>query len=340
MYTLRQKTASRARLRRKNLKALCDLSETKVRLNPDQLTTLIKNSPDPETAARAVLSRISPCPEVLERKWRQLVKEFWSSQHPHVPLIPHLNLTTDDVAGVIALRDAVALLNVVRDRPPLLVSEGKEWLLSSEDAYHLAGSLPSARSRVLIQLENEWQYPYLRRMRETLQALRLIRRVKNRLYIVKSRYHRFAGLPDIHKFYLLWHAEAYHLDWDQFSGIWGDFLRVVQSYLHLLWDIGEDALPDMPRDVRQWNQDVCDSFSPLWEQAGLLEQPVGHKGLLSAIRVQSLPSALTQVILRDLLERYELIYGEGDVYAWSRLGINVTSAERTQELPCALDILL
>lgn len=326
-------------MQHKNLQALCELSDTKTRLNPDRLTKLIHEAPDPETATQAVFANFTSCSDVLSRAWRQLVNELWSAKHPHVPVLPFLSLTTSDVSDTPAVQDAVAFLGLVSDNPPDLVHEGKEWLLSSPDAYHLARSLPSLRSRPLIQLENEWQYLSLRRLRDVLQVLRLVRRVKDKLIPVKSRYQRFTNLPIIHQYYLLWHAEAYHIDWAQFSGIWGEYLRVIQEYLPLLWDLSEDATADMPRDIRKWNQDVWEAFSPLWEQEGLLDKPSGHTALLSLVRVQSLPTALTQVILRDLLERYGLVVGEGDLYAWSTLGVKLAAAERTQQLPCALDLI-
>ena len=43
--------------------------------------------------------------------------------------------------------------------------------------------------------------------------------------------------------------------------------------------------------------------------------------------------------MKDFLERYGLVCGEGEFYAWTNLGIELISAERTQELPCALDLL-
>ncbi len=336
----KQKQVSRAAVRHKNLKALCALSDTAASpINPDQLTNLIRESPDPETAARAVLGQLSSCSEVLQRKWRQLVTELWSARHPHIPILLNLPLTTSDVTDVPAVQDAVAFLNLIDRHPPQLVLEGKEWLLASPDAHHLASNLPSLRSHPLIQFENEWQYLSLRRLRDVLQALKLIRRVKNRLVPVKSHYRHFVQLPALHQFYLLWHAEAYHIDWSQFAGIWGDFLHVIQEYLPLLWDLNEGATADIPRDIRQWNQEVWDTFSPLWEQAGLLERPSDHTALLSLVRIHSLPTALTQVIMRDLLERYGLTYNEGDFYAWTTLGVELTAAERTQELPCALDLV-
>ncbi|MFH1354503.1 MAG: hypothetical protein ABIH36_04475 [bacterium] len=323
----------------KNFQALCDLSDTKTRLNPDQLARLIHEAPDPETATQAVFANFTSCSDALSRAWRQLVSDLWSAHHPHIPVLLNLPLTTNDVSDVSAVQDATTFLGLVADNPPTLVHEGKEWLLASTDAYNLARSLPSLRSLPIIQLENEWQYLSLRRLRDVLQILKLVRRVKDKLVPVKSRYQRFISLPAIHQFYLLWHTEAYHIDWAQFAGIWGEYLRVIQEFLPLLWDLSKDAAADIPRDIREWNQDVWEAFSPLWEQEGLLERPSGRTALFSLVRVQSLPTALTQVILRDLLERYNLIVGEGDLYAWSTLGVKLTAAERTQELPCALELI-
>jgi hypothetical protein len=333
-----QKTAPSTKTNR-NLKALCALSAPAAFLNPDKLSVLINDSPDPATAVRSVLEQVPPHSDVLERKWRQLVVDMWSQHHPHIPVLLDLPIATGDVSDVPALQDALSALSIINNKPARLINEGQEWLLSPEDAYHIASSLPSLRQRPLVQLENEWQCLPLRRLRTTLQALRLVRRQKDHLVIVKSRYRRFVELPVIQQYYLLWHTEVYHINWAQFAGLWGDYINVVQECLPLLWDLGEHTFPDLPYDIRQWNQDMWDTFAPLWEQEGLLHRQAHDSVLLSFVRTHSLPTGITQVIMRDLFERYGLLSGEGELFVWTSLGIELIAAERTQELPCALDLI-
>ena len=329
-----------------SLKALCALSlpaeqagETHRPLSPEKVSILISDAPDPATAIRAVLEQVPAHSEILARKWRQLVVDLWSQPHPHIPVLLDLPITAADVSDTAAIQDTFSALRIIANRPLRLVNESGEWLLTADDAYYLAASLPSLQSRPLVQLENEWQCLRLRRLRSLLHALRLVRRQGDQLTIVKSRYQRFAELPTIQQYYLLWHAEVYHVDWSQFAGIWGDHISLVQEGLPLLWDLSDRALPDMPYDLRLWNQELWDTFQPLWEQEGLLHRQPGDSILLAFVRTHALPTAITQVIMRDLFEYFGLVAGEGELYVWTTLGIELTAAERTQELPCALDLL-
>jgi hypothetical protein len=322
-----------------HLKALYVLSEMRGRLSPEKLAVLINDAPDPATAVRTVLQHIPAHSEVLERKWRQLVVDLWSQHHPHIPVLLDLPITTSDVADVAVVQDVLSVLQLIENRALKVSKEGGEWLLRPEDAFHVATNMPSLRHRPPVQLENEWQCLPLRRLRSLLQTLRLVRRHGDELVIIKSRYKRFRELPVIQQYYLLWHTEVYHLSWADFSGIWGDYVNVVQECLPLLWDLSERALPDMPYDIRQWNQDVWDTFQPLWEQEGLFQRRQNDSVFLTFVRNHSLPTGITQVIMRDLFEHYGLLAGEGEFYVWTMLGIELTAAERTQELPCALDLL-
>lgn len=336
---MHKQTAARSVKTYSSLKALCALSEAHAPVSPRKISRLIHQAPDPSTAQRLVLAQLPSHSDVLSRKWRQLVIDLWSQQHPHIPVLLNLPITASDVADVPAIQDTQALLHRLAQRPAAITREAGEWLLAPDDAFHLATTLPSLKNRPLIRLENEWQCLPLRRLRTTLQALRLLRRQGHTLTPIRARYQRFIELPVIQQYYLLWHTEVYHVNWAPFAGLWGNYMTVIQECLPILWDLCEGTLPDVPYDIRQWNQHMWDTFAPLWAQEGLLERERGESALLTFVRTHSLPTAVTQVVMRDLFERYGLIIGEGEFYLWTTLGTELTSAERTQELPCALDLL-
>ncbi len=322
-----------------NLEALCALSDSAKSVTPNIIKDLIKESPDPETAARALLGQLSPESNALARKWRQLVIDMWSAQHPNIPVLVNLPLAANDVNDISAVQDALIFLTIIKSHPPAMIKEKDEWLVEPEDAYFIASQLPHLRKNLITPLETEWRLLPLRRLRATLQTLRLVRRYDNQLVIVKSRYQRFLDLPTTQQFYLLWHTDAYHVDWGQFSGLWEDYLRTLQEFLPTLWELSSEAEANFPYNLRQWNQDIWDIFLPIWEQAGLLDKKHNESSLLTSFRLHSLPTAITQVIMKDLLERYGLVCGEGEVFVWSDLGIKIIVAERDQKLPCSLDII-
>ncbi|HLD25417.1 MAG TPA: hypothetical protein VJC05_00030 [Candidatus Andersenbacteria bacterium] len=321
------------------LQALCVLSDSHGRLNPEELTHVIEEAPDPSSAVSTILNYLPGHSEVLGRTWRKVVFDLWSEQHPHIPLLLDLPITSTEVLDVPAIQDALYALRQFSRHPGQLQREGSEWLLTPDDAYDLASNLPSRRGHPLIPLENEWQSLRLRRLRTTLQALRLLRRQQEQLVVVKSRYQRFLELPASQQYYLLWHTDVYHTNWAQFGSIWGEYLNVIQACVPLLWDLSEAALPNVSYHIRRWNQDIWDTFAPLWDHEGLLSRRQPDSILLSFVRTQSVPYAVTQVVMRDLLEHYGLVVNEGEHYHWTPLGTRLTAAERTQEMPCALDLL-
>ncbi len=329
----------KSQIRASDLKALCVLSNPSDVINPAAIARLVHDAPDPETAVREVLKNVTVYSDSLQNKWRQVITKMWSAHHPHLPGLLNLPIAADDVSAVLALQDAKAYLKAVLTHPAKMVKEGGEWLLTATDTYAYASQLPSFNKRPLLPIESEWQYLPLRRMRAVLQALRLVRRSGENLVLVKSRYQRWQKLPVTHQYYLLWHAETYHIDWSQYASIWGDYLKVVQEYLPVLWGLSANSTQDLPHDLRQWNQYLWESFYPWWYQAGLLERQVENSALFGLLRVHSLPTALTQVILRDLFERYGLVNCDGFLFAYTGLGVKLLAAERSEELPCALDLL-
>lgn len=322
-----------------NLQALCTLSDTPETVSPSSLTKLIQEATDPETALREVLNSMPSPSHTLKTKWRKIVKDIWSTHNPHVPELLGLPIAANDIAHTKALNEAYEYLNIIQNKPLRMIQENKEWLVSPSNVFRLATQLPSLHNQPTIQSESEWQYLPLHRLRSSLQSLRLIRRYKNQLVIVKSRYQRFLELPTVQQYYLLWHADTYHIEWSDYAGVWGDFLRVIQEYLPILWSTCQNKEPDIAIDIRQWNREVLESFQSLWQQDGLLDKQPPQSALLSLIRFQSLPTALTQVILKDLFVKFGLIYGEGTLFAYTKHGLQLLNAEHDQDLPCNLDLL-
>lgn len=323
----------------KNLQALCTLSDSPSAINPQTITKLIQDAPDPTTALRSVFNSMPGASEVLQTKWQQMIIKIWSDHHPHIPELLTLPLAAADIAPTRAINDALTYLAVINRCPAQMILENKEWLVAADDAYNLANQMPSQQGQPHLPLENEWQNLTLHRLRLALQSLRLVRRYKRQLVIVTSRYQRFLSLPQIQQFYLLWHADAYHVEWYDHAGIWGDYLKIVQEYLPLLWSVSRQAVPDMVYDIRQWNQDVLATFQPLWQQAGLFDRQPPQTAFFALIRLQSLPTALTQVILQDLFVKFGLVYGEGMTFAYTRPGLKLLRLEHGRDLPCHLDLL-
>lgn len=303
----------------------------------------IRRAPDPETAVREVLETMSVTSEVLERKWRSTVTSLWATHHPHVPLLPALTLSSEEVMHVPLLQDAHAFLEEILCQPASLHEEHDELVIAPNDVWRLAAILPSLRAQGELAVETEWAYLPLRRLRAVLQALRLVRPVKGKLVVVRSRYERFRHFPAIQQFYVLWHADMYHVDWGEFAGMWGRYTRVVQDYLPLLWDLGEHAQAGQPMDGRAWGLDVIETFVPLWEEEGLLEVGHGQAAILPIVQQHALPAILEKFLIHDVLQRHGLVtthtHGDHTHYAWTAIGERIFKAELTQELPCGLELL-
>lgn len=302
------------------------------------MTTLITQSPDPETAVRAVFAKLPTTSEILQRQWRKTVTDVWASNNPHIPLLLNLPLTISDVSDTPALRDTHAFLETLSEQPAGMQQEKEEWLLDSQAIHRLGSRLPSFQGQHIFHLEHEWGYPTLRRVRAVLELLRLVRRIKGQLHIVRSRYKKFTALPAMQQFYLLWHADTYHLNWAVYGGMWGDYVRVVQEYLPLLWELTEGTTTTMmPQDIAQWSTRLLEAYYPLWEQEDVLDSQ--KAGILSLVQRHYLPAVLSTVVLRDLLCRYGLVFMEGEFFIWTDLGTTLLTAERNQEIPCGLELL-
>lgn len=327
----------------KKLKALCLLSNASATISVEGLLHTVRRAPDPETAVREVLRCVTVTSEILERKWRSTITSLWAAHHPHVPLLPQLKLASEEVSHVPILQDAHAFLEEILCQPAQLQEEHGELVLAAPDVWRLAAALPTLRAHGDLPVESEWAYLPLRRLRAVLQALRLVRPVKGKLVVVRSRYERFRHFPAMQQFYVLWHADAYHVDWGEFAGMWGRFTRVIQDYLPLLWDLGEHVEAGQDVDRVIWSRDVLETFAPLWEEEGLLEIGRGQAAILPIVQQHALPAILEKFILDDVLQRHGVITAsehEGKTYyTWTAIGSRIFAAELTQELPCGLELL-
>lgn len=308
------------------LQALVHLSSWRQVPAVDELTSMICQSPDPETARRAVLSQIDSTSDVICQKWAQTVDDLWFAEHPAWPLLLHLPLATADVAAVAAVDDAQAFLAALAQRPAELVVEGRELLLASGEVARLARCL-SGRA-LPVAVEQEWAYLPVRRLRAVLQALRLARVHRGQLVINQCRYQRWLDFPRLQQFYILWHADTHHVDWSAFAGpAWGPFLRGIQDYLQVLWDISYHQRDHWQPD--RWSREIVNAFAWLWEQ----QQP------LYVYEHYALPQIVEQLIVRDLFVRYGLASSAEPDASWTRVGREIIAAELHASLPCGMTLL-
>lgn len=325
------------------LSALCTLSDLK-RSDFRKFYVKIKTAPDPETAIGTVLSRIQVESPNLNRQWRNLVTDVWLDYHPEAPVLPNWPLTINEAALGPNIRDSLTFLKQLIRKPAKMVHDSGEWLLAPEEVARFLKVMPSTTLGNLPAVENEWSYIALRRLREQLQAAGLIRVWKGHLCLVKSHINQFLSLPAFQQYYILWHADTYHVNWAAFAGLWREHMRVVQEYLPLLWEtIGEVQAGDV-KDRMSWVMSVIETFMPLWEDEGVFQQSPHTKTALHVIKQQALPSIIDRFILRDLLERHGLVRIGEDVqsmsrFIWTSGGAKIIAAEAGQQLPCGNDLL-
>lgn len=331
-------------LHENKIRALAALSDLPATIDFAELVTKLKGAPDPETAVQTVLNEMAVPSDVLKRKWRSTLMELWSVQHPNVPMLPGLALSSDEVAAVPMLADALGVMRALASQSALLTEEHTELLLTSSDVWRLAGAMPSLTGTQPLAVESEWAYPTLRRLRAVLQALRLVRAVKGQLVVVRSRWERFEAFPATQQFYVLWHADTYHVDWSEFAGMWGKYVRVIQDYLPLLWEIGVGITSGRQVDRREWCGEILDTFVPLWEEEGLLDVGTGRAAVLTVVQQHALPTILDKFLVRDMLQRHGLAtlkeeFGSLTKFTWSKVGAAVFAAELAHELPCGRELL-
>lgn len=330
---------------REQLAALCALSDMLEPLDFSQLSHLVADAPDPETAVYGVLNQVPAASAALTQKWRMIITDIWALEHPHVPLLAELVLPAAATHDAPLLHDAIAYVNALRVKPASLVAEKHEWLVHPDDVLRLAGTVPSFQRLGLSAIETEWNILPLRRLRAILHTVRLIRPLKGELVPVRSRIDRFLSLPTKHQVFILWHADVYHLDWTEYAGLWSSYLRIVQDYLPLLWEAMAPLAQDgMVASRAEFASLVLAIFSPLWAEEGLLDVRAGHTAALQIVQQHALPTIIDRFLLRDVFERHGLVriteeFGSISKFTWTRIGEALLPAELYHQLPCGNDLL-
>lgn len=310
------------------LAALIRLSDFDRRWTPQAITQLVKDSPDPETVAQAVLQRLRADSPALRQAWRQALVQLWAASHPDVPALPELPLTDKQAVSTFQLLDALAVLNAITRRPARLVAHAGHFHIHPNDIVRLQRVLESADSGTI------------ERLRATLEAAHLLRPYRGQLQVVRSHLQRFLALPRSYQFYVLWHTDVYHVAWATFALDWQEYVNTLQDYLPLLWDLAADTVTDATVDKYDWCLGALEAFVPIWTQNGLLTSSRGRWSLLSLFHQCTLPTVLNQLIINDLFARYGLIQFEPDGnFIWTPLGTTLIAAEREHSVPCALELL-
>lgn len=322
-----------------HVKALIKLSGFDKTVTPKAIVQLAKDAPDPETIARAVLKRMHSDSPALAEKWRKTLGALWADHHPDVPLLPDLPITKKQATSTFLLLDTLGFLDELSRRPAALgVHEGRVGL-RSRDVKRLAAALESLREEAPTSIRSEADVPLLRSLRETLLAARLLKTYQGELQVVRSRLKTFLRLPRSYQWFVLWHAQVYHVCWGEFAFDWHDELHVVQDYLPLLWDMSASGDDGEIIDKHNWCLNLMEAFAPLWGQHGLLRAHV-RLPLLTFFHESALPAVLNEIILNDLFARYGLIQFDRDGnFIWTPLGITLLDAERSESLPCGLELL-
>lgn len=326
------------------LEALSALSDMPIPVSFHEFFAIIEKAPDPETAVRQLLQSFSVHSEVLKNKWKAFITDVWFDRHPHVAPLPNWNIMGSEAARSPVLKDARAFLEEIERQPAHLTRERTELLMHPEDAQRLALAFPSRLGSEPVPVETEWSLMDVRRMRALLQTLRLVRTVKGRLVPVRTRIERFRSLPMAQQFYVLWHADVYHVDWKEFGGLWAEYMRVIQEYISLFWEAMEGSQAGVVEDRALWSVAVLETFLPVWDEEGMLDISLTDNSTIQLMQQQALPTILDRFILRDLFERHGLItikeeFGYLSKFTWTSLGAKVVAAESMQEMPCGQHLL-
>ncbi len=326
------------------LRALCALSDVVAPIDISHFINHIQETPDPETAVQLILMSMPSASAALTRQWRNFIVDTWAKYHPGIPIMPNWPISSATVDHSPLLSDARAFLDIIKRQPIRMSKMNHEWLIDSDEILRIIRLLPSFSSFSIEAVESEWNILPLRRLRSLLQSVRLARVVKGELVPIMSRLKRFEALPSSLQFYILWHADVYHVSWAEFSGLWHKYMRLMQEYIPLLWETVIDAEPGQLEDRALWAVSLLESFTPLWDEEGLLDLQKGQGAALQIVQQHALPTVVDRFILRDLLERHGLVtiteeFGSLSKFSWTQTGLQVISAEDNQIMPCGNHLL-
>lgn len=273
----------------------------------------VKSAPDPETAVCRVMGVLNIKSPLLQDKWKKHLTQMWFASHPNIPTSFAIPLKSSDIAYAHVLLEAQSLLQEITQNP--VQADDISW----QEA-RLAGGLSVFRGDTAA----------VRRMLTLLEELRLIRLYQHHFQVVRSRTDRFQALPLPGQFYLLWHADMYHLEWRQFDTNYGVSLSVFQQYLPMVWEMLSHCHEGAVQRIDEVSWQVVRAFRPLWQQKneiGLYEQSL-------------LQSMVETHLIQKSLARYGLISYEDDIsFSWTAAGEALLNAERNGTLPCTADLL-
>ncbi len=321
-----------------------------------RMVAAIKKAPDPETACQVITAEFG-AEGALEQKWREVISKTWLDFHPNAAADLKLPLTSEDVVRAPLVKDARAILDELLHKPASLVQDKDGYAINPRELPRLLAAIPSLHYDENIVAEHEWGYVPLRRLRSVLQELRLLRVYQGKLAVVVSRYNKFMDMPLPQQFYVLWHADVYHVDWGEFAHAWHKYFHAMQHYLPLLWDVSEGAQVGQLYNTRDITRVLINVFGPIWQQEGLYDANTNTQMLFRAYEQHTLPAALERMIIHDLFIRHGIfetegsllnilqpagginIRPEGSTVRLTNLGHILLNAEREDDLPCGIDIL-
>lgn len=304
------------------VEALLELSGVSPTSDVVAVVHAVQDAPDPETAVCRVMGVIKVQNPLLQDKWRKHVSQMWFASHPSIPASFALPFKTDDIAYAHVLLEAQSLLREIAHTPV-----GADNAI--EEEVRLAQGLSVFRGDTIA----------VRRMMALLEELRLIRFYQNQFQVVRSRTQRFQELPLPGQFYLLWHADMYHLEWRQFDPDYGVSLSVFQQYLPMVWEMLVHRHEGTIQRIDELTWQVVRAFRPLWQQQGGLIR--SEMQSMVGLYEQSLLQSMVEThLVQKSLARYGLISYEDDIsFTWTAAGEALLDAERMGTLPCAADLL-
>ncbi len=312
-----------------NVGALLELSGYRDSAFASEMMTIVKKSPDPETAARYVLRHMPVQNEILQNKWRKYIFQEWSKVHPKVPTSLSLPITSKEVASSQVLLEVYTLMQDLVDNPAVLNGEYEEHFLDAEEERRIAFEVPLFSHDPL----------HVRRICAILEELRLVRPYKGHVQPVVSRYRTFQALPLPSQYYLVWHVDIYHLDWKEYFHELSSHVAVFQQYIPMVWEMlatmneGEQCSADeiAGRIVR--------AFRPMWQQESEKMSTPRLRPALNLYEQSVLQGMVSNWLIEGVCKRYGFITGQNSDMQWARIGRLMLNLERTTKLPCSTDVL-